>query len=85
MIEKPLKQEIVEWKQHKVTKYLIQQLKDDMKVIQETWTHGGFTTESESGTIQLNSRALGNIKALGELLDYIEQDMGVEAMIDYEH
>ena len=86
MTDRPLKQEVAEWKQHKVTKHLVKELEDTLEGVKEEWANGGFTLESESGTLQLNSRALGNIKALGQLLDYIEGDMdSAESVISYEH
>ena len=81
----PLKQEIVEWKANKVSKYLVQELQNNMNEIKDQWMNGGFTLESESGTLQMNSRALGNIKALGETLDFIENNMDAGDTLIYEH
>lgn len=85
-MQKPLKQEVVEWKQSKVTKYLLQYIDDEVKSMQELWAAGGYTMESQSGTIQLNSQAIGSIKGLGQLLDFLESDMDAEeAEAKYEH
>lgn len=85
-MQKPIRQEVTEWKQHKVTKYLIESLERDVSEIQETWAAAAYTTEMESGTIQLNSQALGSIKAIREMLDFISSDMGSsEEKPDYEH
>ena len=86
MIEKPLKQEVAEWKDHKVTKYLRKYLEADLQETLEIWGGGGFTMESQSGTIQLNSQALGGVKTLSQLLDYLDSDMDAEeSQIQYEH
>ena len=85
-MQKPIRQEVAEWKQHKVTKFLIKRLEDDTQEIKEMWAQGAYTLESESGTLQVNSQALGSLKAIGDLLDYLEGDMdSEEAKPAYEH
>ena len=85
-MQKPIKQEVVEWKQHKVTKYLMHHLKEDIELIKDIWANGQYTTESEGGTIQLNSQALGGVRALNSTLDFLESDMdSSEEKVEYEH
>ena len=78
MADKPLRVEVNEWKQNKVTKYLVETINADLELIKEVWTSGGYTTESQSGTIQLNSQALGSITAIRNVLDLIEDNLGTE-------
>ena len=85
MIEKPLKNEIQEWKQNKVSKYLMKRLEEDRKELMEMWAAGQFTAPDQSATIQLNSRALGMFAALEQVEDFLESDMDVEEMIQYDH
>ena len=84
-MQKPIRQEIAEWKQHKVTKYLVECLKQDVEELKEIWAAGQLTTPDQAGTIQLNSRAQGQVAAILQTVDFIESDMGVEDVVQYEH
>lgn len=84
-MQRPLKQEVAEWKQNKVTKYLIQTLEEDVEALKDVWANGGFTQPEQAGTIQLNSRALGQIAALIQTLEFLETDMDAEEVVHYEH
>lgn len=60
------------WLQHPCTRALLHTLQADIIDILETWSQGGFTEESTSGTIQLNSEAIGQYKAAESTAQYIE-------------
>mgnify|MGYP001813239040 CR=1 FL=1 len=81
--QKPLRQEVTEWKQHKVTKYLVEQLGEDLENLKEMWAAGQFTAPDQAGTIQMNSRAIGQIAGITAILDFVASDMDAEA--PYEH
>ena len=85
MIERPLKTEVVEWKENKVTRYLVDQIQRDIEEIKDVWVNGGYSAPDQAATIQLNSKALGGAHALSALLDFIEDELGVEETIEYGH
>ena len=84
-MQKPIRQEVAEWKQHKVTKYLVERLIEDAKDLKDLWAEGSFTGADQSITIQLNSRAIGQYAAIAQMLEFIESDMDIEEMVKYEH
>ena len=78
MADKPLRVEVNEWKQNKVTKYFIECIKQDIDIIKESWSSGAYTMPEQSATIQLNSKALGSIEALMNMQDLIEDNLGTD-------
>ena len=84
-MQKPIKQEVNEWKEHKVTKYLIKELKKDRAVLQEMWAAGQFTMQDTDGTIQMNSRSIGQVAAIDATLEFVDGDMDAEEGVVYDH
>lgn len=64
------------WLQMDQTKDLLRYLKQDLENVKDQWASGGYTTESQDGTIQLNSMALGSVRSLNNIINAIEE--GVE-------
>ncbi len=60
------------WFQSPCTAALIKQITADFIGIQVDWVAGGYTTESGDGTIQKNSKSIGEAQSLSEVLDKIE-------------
>lgn len=60
------------WLQHPCTRAFIHTMQGDVVDILEGWGNGNYTTESVEGTMQLNSEALGQYKAAGSMLDWVE-------------
>ncbi len=60
------------WLQHPCTRHILHNLQADVVDILEKWSSGGYTQESTSGTIQLNSEAIGQYKAIESMLQHIE-------------
>lgn len=71
-MEKPTYEQAVDWYTSRVTRYLLEEINDTVNEIQDIWVEGGYTGDNEFDTIQLNSRALGNVQALLNLKDFIE-------------
>lgn len=78
MAEKPARQLCIEWRQHPVTEYLLEDLNNQILQLQEAWSDGAFTTESSDGTIQLNATSIGAVKALKETIFDIREIAGTE-------
>lgn len=72
MIEKPVHEEIREWQQLRCTRYLLQLIDTAIADTQEVWAGGGFTSETEFKTNQLNASAIGFIRAMEELYTTVE-------------
>ena len=60
------------WLQHPCTRALLHTMQGDIVDILEAWSDGSYTAESTSGTIQLNSEAIGQFKAASAVVDYVE-------------
>jgi len=60
-----------EWLGHDITADLIKTLKEDIVTLKDRWSAGAFTGASFDETAQLNSKALGLVEALENILDYI--------------
>lgn len=60
----------MEWKTNPVTVELFDFFSRSREVIKDQWLQGAFTAEEGSGTIQLNSEAIGKAKLLDELCDF---------------
>jgi len=76
MVEQPARQLCLEWREHPVTKYLIQDLQEQVQELQDAWGRGAFTTETSDGTIQLNASSIGAVKALQEVILDIREIAG---------
>ncbi len=59
-----------------MTQELIKSLLESRADIKEAWSSGVYTAESADGTVQLNSKALGQLESLEGVLFWIEE--GVE-------
>ncbi len=63
---------------------ILETIKEDRENIVAAWAGGNYTAESADGTVQLNAEALGNLKAIENILitlseyeetfDYMEAD-----------
>lgn len=60
------------WLQHPCSRALVHTLQADEFDLKESWSNGNYTAESEYGTIQLNSKALGEIQATQSILTFVE-------------
>lgn len=67
-------QEYKEWRSHPVTQEVLNHLSNQRQDLLEAWAEGVYTKESMEGTVQLNSEALGKVKAISYMLslDYEE-------------
>lgn len=61
------------WLEMEQTRNLLKFLKQDLENVKEQWASGGYTTESQDGTLQLNSMALGSVRSLNNIINAIEE------------
>lgn len=66
------RKEIQAWRNHPATIFLIKQLEADYLTYHSEWENGNFTSETDSGTAQLNAEALGAVDALSKIAEYID-------------
>ena len=66
--------EVVSWRQHPITMYLIKALEADKLDIMAAWDNGQFVAETDSGTIQKNAKALGMSETIDLVLDAIKSE-----------
>lgn len=71
-MDKPVTEEIREWQQLRVTRYMLQMIDRAISDTQEAWAAGEFTGETVDRTTQLNSGAIGFIRGMEELYASIE-------------
>jgi len=71
----PDNDELRSWITQKEGKYLISLLRSDYEDTKEDWVNGLFTVETEDGTIQQNSKALGKCQNLQDVI-YILENFG---------
>ena len=64
--------EVRNWQRHPATVYILKQLEADYLNYHLLWENGHFTAESDSGTIQANSKALGALEALCAIAESID-------------
>ncbi len=69
------KSEAMAWLKHPCTSSLVNGLRGDMYRIVTEWMNSGYAEKSAEATAQLNSRALGKIQTIDEVLEQIE-DIG---------
>lgn len=62
------KAQIQEWQTSKVTQDFITALKSDRDNILDNWASGQYTAETSEGTAQLNASALGQVRALDDVI-----------------
>lgn len=67
------KAEIQEWQANKITKDFVDRLQKDMEVIYLSWSSGQYTAETAEGTAQLNASALGQFRALEDVVTALEE------------
>lgn len=53
--------------------YLKKKLMEDRQGILDAWAAGNFTRESVEGTVQINSKYLGFVECLDEIIGYLEE------------
>jgi hypothetical protein len=65
--------EVINWKEHPITLYLIKTLEADKLDIMEAWGNGQFLAESSEGTSQKNAKALGMLESVDLTLSAISE------------
>jgi len=70
MIEQSLRKE---WQTHPVTADLVRELTESLEDLKERWVQGNLTDPSAEGTVQLNSRSIGEAQAYKNMLEQIAQ------------
>jgi hypothetical protein len=60
-------EEFLEWKSNPVTSKFFILLNNIRKDILDAWAEGMFTSTDSDGTVQLNSEAIGKVRALADL------------------
>ena len=68
MAEVPARQMCLEWREHPVTKYLLDDLAEQVQELKDAWSRGAFTEENSNATVQLNAMSIGAVKALEETI-----------------
>lgn len=68
--------EVKAWCKHPVTQSLVQSLYGDMAGHFEGWLNGEFTGPTSDETIQKNSKALGGVSAIENILAWLEDAEG---------
>ena len=66
------KEEVRAWCKHPTTQSLVQSLYGDMAGHFEGWMNGEFTGASGDETVQKNSKAIGGVSAVENILAWIE-------------
>jgi hypothetical protein len=56
--------EIRSWQKHPATVYIQKMLEADYLDYHLQWENGNFTSDTDSGTLQANAKALGAVEAL---------------------
>ncbi len=68
MAELPARQMCLEWREHPVTRYLLEDLAEQVQELKDAWGRGAFTEETVDGTAQVNASSIGAVKALEETI-----------------
>ena len=76
MLEKPTHEQLVDWRESRTTKYLLNEIDNTILELQERWAAGNFTGETADSTVQLNAKYLGVVQGLLEIKDFIENIVG---------
>lgn len=63
-----------EWVESDHTRQLVEDLKDTIETIKESWAAGEYTGGNADQTIQLNAKALGSLEICESLLERILKD-----------
>lgn len=63
------------WKQHPTTVIFRGLLKKRIGEISEAWLGGGYTSPMGDQTLQLNSRAIGEVQCLKNLLELTPEEI----------
>jgi hypothetical protein len=63
------REELLEWQKHPVTIEFFKDLQQMKGDLMEAWSNGAFTGKDIEETSQLNSRALGKVQQLADLLE----------------
>lgn len=63
-----------EWLDHEDTIQFKKTLIRDRAAILEAWGIGDYTGPTTESTVQLNSRALGSVKAIDDILRYVMRE-----------
>jgi len=68
-----------DWRQNPLTLALVLALRGNVQEVSEFWKNGSFSGETSEQTAQLNARALGQVHAVEEVLEWIDSpDKGEE-------
>lgn len=67
------KEEIIQWQRHPCTKALLLTLQGDYLDIHLGWEGQSFIAPSSDGTAQLNAKALGQLEAIRDIINHIEE------------
>jgi len=62
------------WRQLPETQDLLKVLEEDVQNISEAWIDGAYTDTSAEGTAQKNSEALGKVRAIVDIIDWIRSN-----------
>ena len=76
MAERPARQLCLEWREHPVTRYLLEDLAEQVQDLKDAWGRGALTDNTTDGTIQLSSMSVGAVKALEEVSYDIQEIAG---------
>ena len=68
-----------DWAKEQVTLELVRKLREDRQHFMELWAAGSHTGDSADKTLQLNSKAIGQVQAIDEILNWIEGDEADES------
>lgn len=63
--------EVRDWLGHPVSKVFLTALRQERESVMEAWAAGVFTEQTVDGSAQLNSRALGEVQILHELVEFL--------------
>lgn len=78
-------EEIETWNKHPATQYILARIEQNVLNLNISWSSGSFTEEAESGTIQRNAEALGEVAAFTAIEDDIISLAEVRASLEVDN
>lgn len=63
-----------DWRGEAVTQQLMKKLREDKGHIESLWSDGVFTGTTADETLQMNSKNIGMVQAIQDILDWIEEE-----------